>query len=99
MALGGITLKLFFTGRFELGSTLIYVVMGWMIMLFIRPLMVSFPPAGLAWLLAGGVVYTLGAVLYSISGVPYNHAVFHIFVVAGGMCHFIAVFVYVLPVG
>ena len=99
MALSGIALKLFFTGRFELPSTLMYVAMGWLIVFFIKPLIASFPPSGLAWLLAGGIAYTLGAVLYSIPRVPYNHAVFHIFVVAGGMCHFIAVFVYVLPLG
>ena len=99
MALSGIALKLFFTGRFELSSTLMYVAMGWLIVFFIKPLIASFPPAGLAWLLAGGIAYTVGAVLYSMPRVPYNHAVFHIFVVAGGMCHFIAVFVYVLPLG
>lgn len=99
LALSGIALKLFFTGRFELSSTLMYVAMGWLIVFFIKPLIASFPPAGLAWLLAGGIAYTVGAVLYSMPRVPYNHAVFHIFVVAGGMCHFIAVFVYVLPLG
>jgi hemolysin III len=97
MAVTGITLKLFFTGRFRLASTLMYVIMGWFIVFFIKPLVASFPPAGLAWLLAGGIAYTLGAVLYSIPKVPYHHAVFHLFVVLGGLCHFVAVFLYVLP--
>jgi hemolysin III len=98
MAAVGITLKLFFTGRFKLASTLMYVVMGWLIVFFIEPLVASFPAAGLAWLLAGGIAYTLGAVLYSIPKVPYHHAVFHICVVLGALCHFVAVFCYVLPV-
>jgi hemolysin III len=96
-AVVGITLKLFFTGRFNLASTLMYVVMGWLIVFFIKPLIASFPVAGLAWLLAGGIAYTLGAVLYSIPKLPYHHAAFHLCVVLGGLCHFIAVFVYVLP--
>jgi hemolysin III len=99
MAATGIVLKLFFTGRFRLISTLMYVFMGWLIVFFIKPLMASFPPAGLAWLLAGGIAYTLGAVLYSIPKVPFHHAVFHVFVVLGSACHFVAVFRYVLPAG
>ena len=97
MALTGIVLKLFFTGRYKLFSTLMYVFMGWLIVFFIKPLVASFPPAGLAWLLAGGVAYTLGAVLYSIPRVPFHHAVFHVFVVLGSACHFVAVYRYVLP--
>jgi hemolysin III len=97
MAAAGITLKLFFTGRYELFSTLMYVFMGWLIVFFIKPLVASFPPEGLAWLLAGGVAYTLGAVLYSIPRVPFHHAVFHVFVVLGSACHFVAVYRYVLP--
>jgi hemolysin III len=99
MAVTGIVLKLFFTGRYKLFSTLMYVVMGWLIVFFIKPLVASFPPAGLAWLLAGGIAYTLGAVLYSIPKVPFHHAVFHVFVVLGSACHFVAVFRYVLPAG
>jgi len=97
MAATGIVLKLFFTGRFKLVSTLMYVVMGWLIVFFIKPLVASFPLAGLAWLLAGGIAYTLGAVLYSIPKLPFHHAAFHLCVVMGGLCHFVAVFCYVLP--
>jgi hemolysin III len=97
MALTGIVLKLFFTGRYKLFSTLMYVFMGWLIVFFIKPLVASFPPEGLAWLLAGGIAYTLGAVLYSIPRVPFHHAVFHVFVVLGSACHFVAVYRYVLP--
>lgn len=98
MALTGIVLKLFFTGRFKLVSTLMYVFMGWMVVFFIKPLIANFPPAGLAWLLTGGVAYTVGAILYSIPKLPYHHAIFHLFVVIGSVTHFIAVYRYVLPV-
>ena len=97
MALTGIVLKLFFTGRYNLISTLMYVFMGWLIVFFIKPLIANFPASGLAWLLAGGIAYTLGAVLYSIPKVPFHHAIFHVSVVLGSGCHFIAVYGYVLP--
>jgi len=97
MALTGIVLKLFYTGRFNLASTLMYVFMGWLIVFFIKPLIANFPTAGLAWLLAGGIAYTLGAVLYSIPKVPFHHAIFHVCVVLGSVCHFVAVYGYVLP--
>lgn len=97
MAVTGIVLKLFFTGRYNQVSTLMYVFMGWLIVFFIKPLMAQFPAAGLAWLLAGGISYTLGAVLYSIPKVPFHHAIFHLFVVLGSFCHFIAIYAYVLP--
>ena len=97
MAVAGIVLKLLYTGRFNLLSTLVYVFMGWLVVFFIKPLIDNFPPAGLAWLVAGGMVYTLGAVLYSIERLPFNHALFHLFVLLGAACHFVAVYGYVLP--
>ena len=97
MAVTGIALKLFFTGRFRLASTLVYVFMGWLIVFFISPLVDSLPLPGLLWLLAGGLAYTLGAVLYSIGRVPLNHALFHLFVLLGSICHFVAIYEYVLP--
>ncbi len=97
MALTGIVLKLFFTGRYKLFSTLMYVFMGWLIVFFIQPLAAALPPAGLGWLLAGGIAYTLGAVLYSIHRIPYSHACFHVLVVVGSACHFWAIYRYVLP--
>jgi hemolysin III len=96
LALTGIVLKLFFTGRYDLFSTLMYVFMGWLIVFFIKPMIAQLPAAGLVWLLAGGISYTLGAVLYSIPKVPMHHAMFHICVVLGSACHFVAVYRYVL---
>ncbi len=97
MALIGIILKLFFTGKYKSISTLMYILMGWMIVFAIKPLIDSLPLDGLHWLIAGGVSYTIGAVLYSIKKIKFNHAIFHIFVLIGSFCHFYSVFFYVLP--
>lgn len=96
MAVVGITLKLFFTGRFRLVSTAMYVFMGWIIVFALKPLIANLPAAGLAWTVAGGLAYTLGAVLYSIGRIPFNHAIFHVLVLVGAACHFVAVYCYVL---
>jgi len=98
LAIFGIIFKLFYTGRFDKISTIAYVLMGWIVIFAIKPLVNNFPIEGLLWLLAGGVFYTVGAVLYSINSIKYNHAIFHIFVLFGSFSHFIAVFFYVLPI-
>ena len=97
MAISGIILKLFFTGRFNLVSTLMYVLMGWIIIFAVKPLIANLSTEGLFWLVAGGLSYTLGAIIYSIKKVPLNHAIFHLFVLGGSICHFVAVYFYVLP--
>jgi len=96
LALTGITLKLFFTGRFERLSTSMYVFMGWMMVFAIKPLLANFAPEGMAWLIAGGICYTVGALLYSIKKLPFGHAAFHILVLLGSACHFVAVYFFVL---
>ncbi len=98
MAAIGIVLKLFFTGRFTLISTLMYVFMGWVIVFAIKPLIAALPGEGMFWLFAGGLSYTLGAAFYAIKKMPFGHAVFHFFVLAGSACHFVAVYYYILPV-
>jgi len=97
MALIGITLKMFFTGRYQLLSTLMYVFMGWIVVFAINPLVRNLPLEGLYWLLAGGLSYTVGAVLYAIKSIRFNHAIFHFFVLAGSICHFVTVYAFVLP--
>ncbi len=97
MALTGIIIKLFYTGRFKVLSTLMYVFMGWIIIFAIKPLMENLSSEGLNWLVAGGVAYTVGAILYGIKKIKFNHAIFHIFVLIGAACHFVSVFFYVLP--
>lgn len=95
IALTGVFLKLFYTGRFQKISTISYVAMGWIIVFAINPLLKTLPLYGLYWLITGGVFYTIGAVLYSISKLKYNHAIFHIFVLLGSFSHFMAVYYYV----
>lgn len=97
LALSGIILKLFFTGKYQILSTLMYVFMGWMIIFFIKPLINNLSSEGLTWLVAGGVAYTAGAILYAIKSIKFNHAIFHVFVLIGSFCHFIAIYFYVLP--
>jgi len=97
LALTGIILKLFFTGKYNLISTLMYVFMGWVIVFAIKPLINNLPLEGLFWLFAGGMAYTMGAVLYSIKKIKFNHAIFHVFVLMGSFSHFVSVFFYVLP--
>jgi len=97
LAVTGASLKLFYTGRFRHLSTALYVATGWMIVFALEPLVENLSGSGLRWLFAGGLSYTVGAVLYSIKGIPFNHAIFHVFVLAGSLCHFIAVLNYVLP--
>lgn len=96
LAAMGIIFKLFFTGRFKLVSTLIYVAMGWIALLAIGPMLRQLPPTTLAWLFAGGVAYTVGAVFYMSRRLPYGHAIWHLFVIAGSVCHFVAVATQVL---
>jgi len=98
LAIIGIILKLFYTGRYDKISTIAYVLMGWVIVFAIKPLVANFSVEGLIWILAGGVFYTVGAILYSLKRLKYNHAIFHIFVLLGSFCHFISVFFYVLPI-
>ncbi|WZL88625.1 hemolysin III family protein [Salinimicrobium sp. 3283s] len=97
IALLGTFLKLFFTGRFKIFSTLLYVGMGWVIVFAIEPLMENLSSQGLWWLLGGGLAYTIGAILYSISKIKYNHAIFHLCVLLGSFCHFMAIYLHVLP--
>ncbi|WP_422089976.1 PAQR family membrane homeostasis protein TrhA [Tenacibaculum ovolyticum] len=94
-ALTGVILKLFFTGRFDKLSTALYLVMGWQVIFLIKPLMNNLSYDGLFYLIAGGVFYTVGAILYSIKKIPYNHAIFHVFVLLGSFSHFWAIYKYV----
>jgi len=97
LALTGIILKLFFTGKYNLMSTIMYVLMGWVIVFAIKPLINNLPLEGLLWLFAGGISYTIGAILYGIKKIKFNHAIFHMFVLMGSFCHFMSVYFYVLP--
>ena len=91
LALGGVVFKLFYTGRFKRLSTLIYIAMGWLVIVAIKPMWRSLDGFTLGWLLAGGVFYTLGTYFYHREQVRYSHAIWHLFVIAGSVCHFVSV--------
>ena len=80
----GVLFKLRYTGRFKLLSTLLYVAMGWLAL-------VALDDWSFGWLVAGGVAYTLGTVFYHRPALRYSHAVWHLFVIAGSLCHYLAV--------
>ena len=103
LALAGVVFKLWLlakasTGRFKLLSTLIYVAMGWMVIVAIKPVMAALDDWTLGWLIAGGLFYTLGTFFYHRESIRYSHAIWHLFCIAGSTCHYIAVMAQVLPV-
>ncbi|MEZ5464151.1 MAG: hemolysin III family protein [Lysobacteraceae bacterium] len=91
LALAGVVFKLFFTGRFKRLSTAIYLMMGWLVLVAIAPMLEAIPASTLTWLLLGGVFYSAGTVFYHRESLRYSHAVWHLFVIAGSVCHFVAV--------
>jgi len=97
LALAGIVFQVFFVSRFRLLQTLIYLLMGWLVVIAVKPLLTRVALPGLLWLLAGGLSYTVGALFYLWKKLPYHHAVWHLFVLAGGVCHYFAILFYVLP--
>jgi hemolysin III len=97
LALVGVVAKLFLTGRFARLSTLIYLLMGWLVVVAVVPMTQALPLATLLWLLAGGLAYSLGTIFYHNERLPYAHAVWHLFVLAGSACHVVAVATQVLP--
>ncbi|MEE9439275.1 MAG: hemolysin III family protein [Saprospiraceae bacterium] len=96
LALTGIILKLFFTGRYDKLSTIMYILMGWIIIVVIKPLITNLDHEGLLWLFIGGISYTIGAFFYSVNRIKYNHAIFHVFVLIGSFSHFISIYYYVI---
>lgn len=92
LALSGIVLKLFFTGKYDRISTIAYVLMGWVAVLAAKPLMDGLSQDALLFLVLGGISYTIGAVFYSLRKLPYNHAIFHVWVLLGTAAHFFSIF-------
>jgi hemolysin III len=97
LAAAGVTMKFWFTGRFAALSMAIYIAMGWLVMIALRPMLHAVPLGGLWLLLAGGLCYTGGTVFYAWKKLPYHHAVWHLWVLAGSACHWAAVFCYIVP--
>lgn len=98
LAIAGVVLKSFMTHRLQVIAPLLYIAMGWIVVIALKPLLVALTPAGMGWLVAGGLAYTLGVGVYAWDRIPFNHAIWHVFVLVGSACHFAAVYWYVLPV-
>lgn len=97
LAFFGILFKAFFISRFRVLSAVVYLLMGWLVVIALGPLLRHLAPAGIGWLLAGGVIYSAGLIFYAWKKLPFHHTVWHLFVLAGCVCHFFAVLFYVLP--
>ena len=98
LAVAGIVAKVFLTGRLRILSTLAYVGMGWMALIALDPILRAVPTGLFAWILAGGVCYTLGIAFFAAKRLRYHHAVWHLFVLAGSICHFFGMLLYVVAV-
>jgi hemolysin III len=97
ICIAGILLKIVLAGRLHALAISLYVLSGWLIVVAIRPVWQHLPGGGLLWLLAGGTCYTGGLVFYGWKRCPYHHAVWHVFVLAGSVCHYFSILFYVLP--
>jgi hemolysin III len=97
LALAGILFKVFHVDRFPIVSTLVYLSMGWLVVIAWKPVLRTVPGGGIAWLVAGGLAYTAGILFFASHKLPFNHAIWHLFVLSGSICHYVAVLLYVLP--
>jgi len=96
IALAGTILKLFFTGKYEYLSLILYLLMGWLIVFDIQDLIRLTSTRGLALLAAGGAFYTLGIFFYTIRRIPYNHLIWHFFVLGGAISHWLYIYLEVI---
>jgi len=93
----GVFFKIFFVHQLKILSPMIYLLMGWLLIFTIKPAMELIPPAGLLLLLAGGLFYSFGLIFYAWKRLPFHHAIWHLFVLAGSACHYFAVYYHVIP--
>jgi hemolysin III len=97
IAVAGILFKLFSNHRFHNLSVITYLAMGWFALVGAYQLAMNLHWAGIGLLVAGGVIYSLGVIFYQVERIPFNHAIWHLFVLGGCVCHFLAVYYFVLP--
>jgi len=97
LATAGIVTKLWFRHRFPRAALASYLAMGWLIVVAAPQVVEAVGPGGMGWLIAGGVSYSAGAFFYVTDRIPFNHAIWHVFVLIGGICHFLGVALHVLP--
>jgi len=98
LAMAGILLKFWFVDHFKIFSTAVYLAMGWLAVIAVKPLLHHVSTPGIAWLVAGGMMYTIGVAFFAAPRLRYGHAIWHVFVMAGSVCHYIAVLVAVVLV-
>ena len=96
-AVVGVVFKTFMTHRLAFLAPVLYIALGWLIVVDLEGLLSMVPIKGVLWLFAGGLCYTVGIVFYAIDRIPYNHAIWHLFVVAGSLCHYLSILWYVVP--
>lgn len=96
LAVAGVAVKPFVADRYDVFSTLIYLAMGWIGVVAIVPLVNHLALGGLVWLMTGGLIYTVGALFYLWQSLPYNHALWHVMVLGGSACHYVAILFFVL---
>lgn len=96
IAVIGVIFKVFWVKKFVVFSTLLYIVMGWIIVFVIKPLIVLIPKNSLVFLVMGGIFYTVGTIFYIWRKMKYHHAIWHLFVLAGSICHFFTI-LFLLP--
>jgi hemolysin III len=99
LALVGACVKAFFTARYVNLSTVAYVAMGWASLFLVKSLLATLGLGGMLWLVAGGLSYSLGVIPFLWERLPFNHAIWHLFVLGGSICHYVVIWQYVLPVG
>ncbi|HMD30296.1 MAG TPA: hemolysin III family protein [Candidatus Acidoferrales bacterium] len=97
LSLVGILFKVWFVDRVPIASTVVYVLMGWLVVIAVKPVLALVPLAAILWLAAGGLLYTAGVAFFAWERLPYHHAVWHVFVLGGSVCHYVAVLWYVVP--
>jgi hemolysin III len=96
LAMAGIVFKVWFIDHFPILSTVLYLAMGWIAVVAIKPLLSSIPAHGLYWLVAGGALYSIGVAFFAARRLRFGHAIWHVFVIAGSACHYVAVLFYVI---
>jgi hemolysin III len=97
LAIVGVIFKSLMTHKLVFLAPALYIALGWLIVIDLEELLTMVPLRGVAWLVAGGLSYTFGIIFYAIDRIPFNHAIWHLFVIAGSLCHYLAILWYVVP--
>ncbi len=98
LAIGGIVAKIFLTGKFGIISAILYIAMGWIVIIAYKSIIQAVPQGLLIWLLIGGLSYTFGIIFFAWKKLPYNHTIWHLFVLGGSITHFFGMLFYIVSV-